>query len=94
MVEEKEYIAHKAKCAKSFEEIIAQLEKMERAMFGEEELDQKGVLEMTKEMYRSMMFAKGNERLFWTTAKVAGAVLTIVGAILALWEFFKRGLTN
>lgn len=90
MVEEKEYLEHKQKCSKSFGDIFAQLDKMERAMFGEPDLKQKGVLEMTQEMYQSVMSAKGGERIFWILVKISGAVITIIAGFYALREVLKK----
>jgi hypothetical protein len=85
-----EYVSHKQNCSRSFEDIFKQLNKMERAMFGEEELKQKGVLEMTAEMYQTIMYAKGGERIFITLVKIAGTIITITGAFWAVIELFKR----
>lgn len=92
-----EYEAHKNKCGKSFGEVFDQLKALSdgqailnRAVLGEPELKQKGLIDMTSEMYQSVMMAKGGEKLFVSLVKLAGAVLTITGAFWAVYEFFKR----
>lgn len=89
-VQTEEYQNHKNKCLKNFEEIFRKLDKMERAMFGEPELENKGVLEMTREMYNSVMFAKGGQKSFWMLSKIASFIIVIIGSFWALIEFFKK----
>lgn len=85
-----EYEKHKEKCGKSFEDVFQKLDKMERAMFGEPDLQRKGVFEMTTEMYKSVMMAKGGERVFWISAKIAGGIIAISGAFWAIIEVLKK----
>ena len=101
MVDEKEYLNHKAKCGESFKAIIDQQKKflewqgkMDRAMFGEEELETKGVLTMTQEMYKSMMLANGGKRIFWITASIAGSIVAIIVCFNTLKEFIKKIILN
>ncbi len=89
-VETTEYDSHKEKCSRSFDSIFIKLEKMERAMFGEPDLENKGVLEMTREMYNSVMFAKGGQKTFWMISKLASFILVIIGSFWAIIEFLKR----
>jgi len=100
-IEEKEYNDHKAKCSKSFDDLfdqqkkfLAWQEKMDRAMFGEEELETKGVLTMTQEMYKSMMLANGGKRIFWITASVAGAITGIIICGNKIIEILKKIVSN
>jgi hypothetical protein len=86
----KEYEEHKNKCGKSFEEVFNQIEKLNRAILGEPELKKKGLIEMTEQMYESVMMARGGQKVFLTLVKIAGAVITIITAFWVVYEFFKR----
>lgn len=89
-VEDCDYKEHKAKCSRSFEDVFLRFDKLERAMFGEPELENKGVLEMTREMYNSVMLANGAKSAFWMSAKIASAFLAIGGGIWGLVELIKK----
>ena len=86
-VSKTEYDTHKKNCAHSFEEIISRQDRMERAMFGEKEFDRMGIFEMTTEMYKATMYAKGGQKLFLVLVKVAGGILTLWAA----FELFVKG---
>lgn len=96
-VTKSEYESHKAKCGKSFEDVFNQLDKLQagqnkldRAMFGEKDLGNKGVVDMTKEMYQTIMYARGGEKIFITVVKIAGFIVTVSAAFWAIVEFIKR----
>ena len=80
-IKDEEYEKHKAKCSQSFDELFIKLDKLDRAMFGELDLKRKGVVDMTQEMYQSMMLANSGKRIFWITVSIAGAITTIIIAI-------------
>lgn len=97
MVDDKEYNAHKEKCSKSFEEIFAKLEKLDNidlAMFGNKEAKVMGVLDMTKEMYKTMNLSKGGQHAFWAFVRIAGGVSIIIGSFWAVYEFLKKITIN
>lgn len=85
-----DYRLHKEKCGKSFEDVFDQIGRLNRAMFGEEEIKQKGMLDMTKEMYESLMVARGGERVFWLVVKIAVAISSVLGTFWAIYEFVTR----
>jgi len=89
-----EYENHKKKCAENFGEIFDKLDKMDRAMFGEDDLKRKGVYDMTTEMYKSVLNAKGGERAFWITVKIAGGITVLIGCFWASIDFLKKMLIN
>jgi hypothetical protein len=96
-VSKTEYNNHKNSCSKSFDNINAlqvqqndQLELLNRAVFGDKKLDEKGIYEMTKDMYKATMYAKGGQKLFVSLVKMAGGFLAITGAFWGLIELFKR----
>lgn len=93
-ISEDEYKNHKEKCGQSFEEIFKKLDKLDLAMFGDQKVEVKGVLEMTKEMYDSIKMAKGGQQVFWVTVKIAGGISVIIGAFWATYEFLKRIIIN
>ena len=76
-VSKDEYNKHKTTCANSFDNVNAQLAELNRAMFGEAKMDNLGVWQMTTEMYKATMYAKGTQKLFLVLVKVAGGILTI-----------------
>lgn len=86
-VSREEYETHKSGCGESFDEIKAELALLKRAMFGDVKLEQKGVYEMTTEMYKATMYAKGGQKLFLVLVKVAGGIVT-------LWAAFKLFVEN
>lgn len=85
-----EYKKHKATCGKSFEDILSQIDKLNRAVLGEPELKQKGLVEMTSAMYESVMMARSGEKIFIVLVKIAGAVATVAAAFWAVYEFLTR----
>jgi len=90
LVGQQEYDEHKGRCSNSFQEIFDRLGKLDRAMFGEPDLKRKGIVDMMSEMYDSMMMAKGGQKIFWSIVKVAGAIITIIGAFWAAYELISR----
>lgn len=89
-VDMEEYKSHKEKCAKSFEDFETKLDKLNRAMFGEEDLDQLGVLEMTKQLHDSMRMAKGGQRVFWLSVKIAGGIGILIGSYYSVKSFIIK----
>lgn len=85
-----EYDEHKRSCSVSFDNVNDQLNRINRALFGERELEQKGIVEMTREMYASIMYAKTGERIFLKIVKISGAFLTLIAAFWAIIEVFRR----
>lgn len=67
----------------------SRIEKLELAMFGQEELEILGVLQMTKEMYNSVMTAKAGQKIFWGFVGFCGSVITMFGAWKILNIFHK-----
>lgn len=89
-VSKNEYLDHKKTCASSFINLNDQMELLNRAVFGDKKLEEKGIYEMTKEMYKATMYAKGGQKLFVSLVKMAGGFMAIAGAFWALVELFKR----
>jgi hypothetical protein len=87
IVTKQEYEKHKSTCSSSFDDVNAQLAKLNSAMFGEKELERLGVYEMTTEMYKATMYAKGGQKLFLVLVKVAGGILT-------MWAAFELFFKN
>lgn len=90
-VSKTEYNAHRDKCGQSFDLIFKQLEQQNRALFGEKEMKEIGLVEMTKEMYKTVIIAKGGRMLL---LQIAGLVVTLTGAFWAIVELFKRVRIN
>jgi hypothetical protein len=65
------------------------LEKLELAMFGQSDLEILGVLQMTKEMYNSVMTAKAGQKIFWAFVGICGSIITMFGAWKILNIFHK-----
>lgn len=86
-VSREEYDNHKSGCGQSFDEIKLELALLNRAMFGDEKLEQRGVHEMTTEMYKATMYAKGGQKLFLVLVKVCGGMLT-------MWAAFEMFFKN
>lgn len=89
-VSRREYDEHKTHCSKSFTGVHEKLDRLERAMFGEDELDRPGAYKMITELHNSMRMAKGGQQVFWISVKIAGGISVIVGTFWAIVEFFKR----
>lgn len=58
---------------------------MYRALFGDQALKEKGMVEKMNEMYEFFRMGKGGREAFVWTVKLAGGILTIAGAIAFLW---------
>ena len=85
-----EYETHKKNCGESFDDIFKRMEKIDRALFGEKDLNNKGIVEMTKQIYNSVTVARGGERIFLILIKISSGILVITGAFWAIYEVLKR----
>lgn len=93
-VKQREYKEHKNNCSVSFNNINSQLELLNQAMFGKKELHEKGVYDMTKQLYDSMKMAKGGEQVFWMSVKIAGGVTVLISSFWVVYEALKRITIN
>ena len=85
-VSKEEYNAHKVNCSSSFDEIKAQLEILNIAMFGHKETKKLGVLDMVTEMYD--LFKSGN--ITFKAIKYVGIFISfVVALILGITKLIK-----
>ena len=90
MINEEEYSKHKKKCSDNFSDLNDKVDLLNRAMFGEEITKQKGVVDMTSEMYKAIMMAKSGEKMFIIIAKIFGASATVGGVLYTAFHFFDK----
>jgi hypothetical protein len=96
VIDVQEYNAHKIKCTESFASLSAKqtemsgkLDRLELAMYGNNDLDILGVLQMTKEMHAAFM---GSGFTFRTMLKVLSFIALVGGAITFLYKLLNLKL--
>lgn len=90
-VKTSEYEAHKIKCAENFESLGVKIDRLELAMYGNKDLEIKGIIEMTKEMHAVFV---GSGFTFKTVLKILAVISAIGAAFTFIWKLitFKISL--